>query len=209
MKPAEYVKKYGIDRSTHFDTKMFVEEFFDDMCGNSDLTFNKSHSIYESWLDNVRRKWDAIFNKSILKTDQSDKIWKYLYAAKIIPLRDSVFGDYKAAKHNQKMKYDKSYRNAYHRSQERKQYEKDWNDHFSKVFDNFLSKFLDINPPVESLAYLQLTSDNLTIDNVNSQFRKLSFKMHPDAGGSAEQFRKLINHKETLLKFLQSKTGAV
>ena len=68
----------------------------------------------------------------------------------------------------------------------------------------FLSLILD-SCPTSSFLYMNLCT-SATPDQVKSRFREMAKEVHSDKGGSEEDFKKLLEHKNNCLKWAHDHT---
>ena len=80
------------------------------------------------------------------------------------------------------------------------EFEKVIKDYFSSILNQIYSqeKLIEIYP----IFNLPLNSD---MDTVKSRFRELAKKMHPDTGGSHEEFIALSQAYENIMKKIKQK----
>ena len=57
----------------------------------------------------------------------------------------------------------------------------------------------------DALSFMGLEAENVTTNALRAAYRRLSKRMHPDRGGSAEDFRRLSHCKEVLETWLRTR----
>lgn len=200
MKPKEYMKKYNLDKETRFPHDALVADLTNDFVTNveylqaaNQMNFNR----YKICIKEIKSKFDGIANKSIIKQEIWDKLWKYFFATVVIKLRDKLFSEYMA---NEKRKYE-----------ERKKVRLDWesyNNFGGSSFFNYFNLFNSLyrmavnKAPEKELSILELDKE-CTTDDVKSAYRCLIVQHHPDKGGSADKFREMTEARNKCLAFAE------
>jgi len=211
MKTKQYVKKYNLDIKTIFNRKRFVEDMkyeFYDMFNN---TSKGMHAVprFDKTLDDLKRKWDGVFNRSIIDYETSEKFWNYFYATEVIPFRNSLFGDWKKAKHNYRYNNDPDFQRRYDSYQAHKSYEefeeRMYNDasqgFWERMLSSFKNDFIKIDDDLAILGFSD--KSELSEDSLKSKFRSLSKKHHPDFGGKTDSYIKILDAKDNLERYLK------
>lgn len=205
MKPKEYIKKYGIEKGWN---PKHQPEFLNDLTSEllAFLELNKAENNIKGF-DNavkvIRMKWDAISAK--IPFGLPDKLWSYFFATVISKLREELCPKEMARRREEAE--EKRRRWEERRNWEKKQME--WlNDFYRKEEEQRINMFLAFlllnSVPTESFQYLGL-SENATEDEIKKRYREMSIKMHPDMGGSQEDFITLTEHKNKCLKWAMRK----
>ncbi len=210
MKTKQYVKKYNLDTKTKFNREHFIEdmkyEFFD-MFNNTSKSMHKVPR-FDKTLNDLKRKWDGVFNRSIIDYETSERFWSYFYAKEVVPFRESLFGDWKKAKHNYRYNNDPDFRRRYDTYKMHKEYEEfeetmyeDASQGFwERMLDSFKNDFIKIDDDLVILGFKD--KSELSVDTLKSKFRSLSLKHHPDFGGDNDDYIKILNAKENLERYL-------
>ena len=202
MKTKEYIKKYCLDKSNRFNHPEFIQDLSIDFF--SLLEIGKAREVlqgYENAVHAIRMKWDAIHNKTV-DGGLPEKLWKYFYAFVIMKLKEELFPKEMENRRKQKEERQRQY-------EERKRWENNgfgrgdwWDGYINNMFRNLFS---GMRKPNSSFAFLDLNTEEATIEDVNISFRKLSFVLHPDHGGKQEDFVKLVEAKNKCLSYLNKK----
>jgi hypothetical protein len=164
--------------------------------------------FFELETNNLREKWDRVFNGTKVDYETSEKFWNYFFATKVISLRNMYFPDWKKAKHDYKMKNDSNYALKYENYIRAKEYNEMLNNMYDDYFDDFFKSKLSslmVNHKVDEAKDLLGLSkeDDLTKESISSQYRMMSLHCHPDATGSkdtTDQFIAITEARDILLK---------
>ena len=204
MKPKEYVKKYKLDKQEQFSHNNFIADFTVDFMSIIEYlvsTNNFNHNRFKTVIKEIRQKFDGISNKSKGK-GLPESLWKYFYATVIVKVRDELFGDYLKKKEQ-----------AYYKQREENRkifgdwtsFNSGWNSFnpFGDIFGKYLfTKLANLICPVDSFEKLGLLPES-TEDDIKVAFRKLSKIHHPDKGGNANDFIKVIEAKNSCLAYIK------
>jgi hypothetical protein len=201
MKVKEYVDLFKLKESKHFDRNVFVEYLESDFLKSLNQT-QMSPVIFTNKVSELKTKFDNIFNKCPVKTEETEKFWKYIYATKIIPVRSKLFpGDWKDVLHVYKMKTNPTYRQKYenwkfHKDQE-EWFTKSFYEHFEQRLD-LLNQLLMHGNSDRVLLEIPITK-SLTENVIKSHYNELVKIHHPDKGGDNEYFIKITDAKNRLI----------
>ena len=164
---------------------------------------------FEKTIDDLKRKWDGVFNRSILKYEEHEKFWKYFFATEVIPFRDSLFGDWKKAKHNYRYHNDPDFKRRYDCYQMHKEYEAYEESFYQEASSNFWERMLDafknnfVNISEQLTLFGFKDAVGLTEDMIQKRFRGLSQIHHPDKGGDNDTYIQIIEAKDDLLRYIR------
>ena len=75
-----------------------------------------------------------------------------------------------------------------------------FDSYFTNYFLGFLKWMTGEGTPITSFEVLGVSEDS-SVDDINSAFRSLAMKHHPDHGGNAEVFRKIVEAKNKCLAY--------
>jgi len=199
MKTKEYVKKYELNINSKFDHSEFISDLTFDFITLLEVGKAKENiKGYENSVRAIRMKWDAINNKTVGQLP--DKLWNYFYATVIIKMKEQLFPEIiKARKEEyEERKRQKEERNRY---EQRDPFGYDpfgYDAFFFSMLSNMLSKI----KPTSSFDVLGLPID-ATKEDVNSAYRKLAMKHHPDKGGKHDKFIEITEAKNKCLAYLK------
>ncbi len=189
MKVKEYIENFSFD------------SFYDNLANEflALLELNKANNNikgFDNALRCIRMKFDSI-SKQL--PEVQEKHWKYFFATIVTTLRDQFCEEQHAQRVEQKKKKHEAYES--YRRQERfweESFRKEQQYYWEQVLDSLLSRVSNV--PIKSLEFLSL-SENCTVDDINKQYKELSKKYHPDAGGSHSDFIALVEHKNLCLRW--------
>lgn len=197
MKPKDYIRKYNLDMSEHFNHSAFVADLTVDF--QSQIDYQKSVGQYslshfENIVKQMKQKFDGIANKFKMSLDKWEKLWKFFYASVVAKAKEIDFGDLLAkqkAAREEKWRRDNAWK--YHDSSSDDSYFHFGGAFFEQLFRMFFgSEFgrsyafgniFENVVPEDSFTKLNLTSD-CSIEDVNVSFRKLALQHHPDKGSN-------------------------
>jgi hypothetical protein len=204
MKPNEYIRKYNLADNKGFDHRSFFADFTSDFISLVEFqqTSNWCYSKFKNCVKEIRQKWDSISNKAPGKL--TEKMWGYFFATVVVPMREKSCG-----KELEQKKKKKEW-------EKRKDRDREWY-HFNfeggfmgagffdpyRIFSAIFKNLSNVQIPKESFSILSLSSD-VSKDEVKDRFKKLAFQTHPDHGGNADQFRKIVEAKNQCLQYLES-----
>lgn len=221
MKPKEYISKYKMDVSEHFDHSMFVADLTVDL--QSQIEYQKSVGQYalphfENIVKQIKQKFDSISYKAKMPIEKWDKLWKFFYASVVVKVRDADFAEEIQKRRDEKRKRWEWENNLNFNPSTGGYggYSNFREDVFARIFREFFfggfkkegfttnSFSLHVGPPVKEFGELGLVPEKATVEDVNREFRKLALQYHPDKGGDAERFRIIMEAKNRCLMYLQS-----
>lgn len=196
MKPKELIKKYKLEKGWKSN---YQNDFLQDITSEllAFLEYNKADNNIKGF-DNavkvIRMKWNAVSNK--IPFGLPDKLWSFFWATTVVKLREEF-----CPKDVERMRKKAEEKKAQWDRQQtwKKEQDEFFNDMYRKAKMTLLYIILN-SVPSESFQYLDL-SENATEEEIKQRFRELSLKVHPDRGGTEEEFIKLIEHKNKCLKW--------
>lgn len=202
MKPKEFVKKYNLDKGWK---ARYQTDFLNDMTSEllAYLEYNKAMGNlrgFDNAVRALRTKWDSISTKSQFGLPEG--MWKYYWATTIAPMREEMCPEQMAARRAEaeRRKADREY----YKEQQRI-FDEELREANRRFWDNLAIRFLVLSAlPMESFLFLGLPT-NSTEEEIKIRYRELSLKMHPDKGGSQEQFLLLTDHKNRCVKWASLK----
>lgn len=129
MKTKEYVEKYSLDKSPNIDHNSFAADLTNEFFSLLEIGKNKEGNInlkgYENAINCIRRKWDAVNNKTVGQLPE--KLWNYFYATVIVKMRDEMFPE-QMKKRQEEREFHKK------RREERRSYDDMWSNMFANMF---------------------------------------------------------------------------
>jgi hypothetical protein len=212
MKPNEYIRKYNLkDKSTRLDGDAFVADLAIDFA--SLLEYHQAHGDwrYEKFkmcVSDMRDKFDSITNKTA-HPRMTEKFWGYFFATVVVPTREAMFGEELRQRREQhrrfKEQFEQTIRTARQVEEERREEvrQRFWN--YQRFVEDMISALL-LNSiqivPTDSFRVLQMEAapDEQAI---KKRYHELSLEYHPDRGGDAGEFRKLVEAKNRCLAWAQ------
>ena len=179
MKTKEYIKKYKLNIDDKFSHNEFVEDLTYEFISLLEVgKATENIKGFENATRAIRMKWDAINNKTVGQL--SEKLWNFFWATVIVKTKEQLFP--------KEIARQKEIREAKkHEWEERRKWE---DQEFNSFFDwGFLSFLKSAQIPRVSLQLLNLDdSKKPTKEELNSAYKKLALKHHPDKGGKQEDF---------------------
>ena len=197
MKTKEYLEKYDLHKNDTFDHKEFTSDLTNEFFSLLEVGKNKEGQInikgYENAVQCIRRKWDAVNNKTVGQLPE--KLWNYFYATVIAKMREEMFPKEMKLREEKKRQYE-----------ERNSWRKSYDDMWESMYARFLfGAILNSNISVKQKVFEKLgLPDTATSEEVKTQYRVLSLKHHPDMGGKQEDFIALTEAKNKCLAYFQS-----
>lgn len=201
MKPKEYIKKYGTDKSLNYDRKSFVADFTFDFMNTIECmqSCNQMQFVnFQNVIKQLRQKFDGIVNKSLGTSDQWEKQWKFFYATVVVKVRDEMFGDIlrKKKEAHEKRKRDWERIHSFSPGVE------DTYEFFRAQFSMLMSALSASVYPIKEFALLGLNKD-ADVDDIKNSFRRLAKEKDPDKGGSNREMQVLIEAKNKCLQYVE------
>jgi hypothetical protein len=220
MKPKDYKKTFRLEENKCFNREKFLALFMEDFSTalSSHQQMNVTHFSNEVMA--IKNKFDNIFINTLITLENSEKFWKYIYAIKIIPIRNLYFKDWNKSVLDHRRKTDPDFNRRYteylwHKEDEenqkqewRKAFEETWarNSTRARPWENTA----DVLRSRESSEFAKIlgldTHTDIKKETIISQFRIMAKLIHPDVNntlGANEKFILLQNAKENLLKILE------
>lgn len=207
MKTQDYVKKYQLNIDDKFNHSEFVSDLANDFVVL--LGLNKAEDNikgFENALRAIRMKFDAINNKTVGQL--TDKLWNFFFATVVVKLREEL-----CPKDMEKRRLinEQKKKDWEQRKKEQAWVEEQFTNMFNKQRESFFNGFLSSlfkrqSAPSESFLQLGFENDNVSIDEINSSYKKLVLKHHPDKGGKQEDFISITESKNKCIQWLNSKT---
>lgn len=204
MKTQEYIKKYKLNISDKFDHSEFVSDLANDFVVLLELSkANDNIKGFDNAVRAIRMKFDAINNKTVGQL--GDKLWNYFFATVVVKLREELCPKDMEKRRRINEQKKKEY-------EERKAYENWEQEQFQSYFYNdFYNQFLGglfkrKSAPLESFKQLGFDNDDVSLEEINTNYRKLVLKHHPDKGGKQEDFISITESKNKCIQWLNSKS---
>jgi hypothetical protein len=203
MKPIHYVQKYNLSKGVNFSHNEFIQDLTTDFLTLLEVgkTNKGEYNLkgFENTVRAIRMKWDGINNKTF--GELPEKLWKYFYATVIVKMREELFPDEMARKHQERE--DRKRQKAEWAEFERREF--GFGDY---LFDMFAFLFRNQNTiPSSSFDVLNISHES-TEDQVKQSFRELSKKHHPDKGGNPKVFMEIVEAKNKCLTYIKNKQHA-
>lgn len=204
MKPNDYIKQHFTAEGKLKDQNALFRDLIVDLETSIEVQTGDSKTIktFNNNLKVIKMKWDSINNK-LPGNPLPDKLWKYFYAAYLVPYRDAMYPEdakkiYDARK--QREEDNRRYREyqAFHDPFAGFRFD------FGKMFEAYMMLFRD-STPYESFRFMGLEAEVATVESVNKQYKVMSLVLHPDKGGSHDGFIQLTTAKNNILNYLKSK----
>jgi hypothetical protein len=217
MKPKQYQKEFDLLNTDKFDRTKFCSLLMEDFTStlNTHPKMNVTH--FKNEVENIKNKFDRIFNGTKLSYDDAEKFWKYIFAVKIVPIRNTYFVDWKKANFDHRYATDRDFAIRYDSWNMHKE-EDEWLEQelreSSRRYWQFLHDRLEelingknkreqISKAKEILGIGQ--DEIVTNDLVSSQFRMLAKSLHPDVHPElgeegAQKFNVLVESKNILIQ---------
>lgn len=208
MKTKDYIDKHELHRNDQFDHKEFTADLTNEFFSLLEVGKNKEGQLnikgYENAVNCIRRKWDAVNNKTVGQLPE--KLWSYFYATVIAKMREELFPEQMQQREAKRREYEerKQARQRAHQSPFGSFDEDMWSRlHNQFLFAAILTSNLDAKMKAFEKLGLPVTASE---DEVNKQYRTLSLKHHPDRGGKQEDFIAITEAKNKCMAFF-SKTN--
>jgi hypothetical protein len=213
MKPKQYVKEFNLGVSAKFDRTKFCQQIMEDFIDALNTHPKVTVVFFKLELTKIKEKFDNIFRNTAVSFEDSEKFWKYVYAAKIIPIRNLYFKDWKDDVLKYKLQNDPDFErryNAYLWAKEDEKYEQEERkrERFSweQFYNNLLNKHIKFD--TTKMHYMQVlgisNETELTKKTIISQYRIMSKIFHPDLSKTetSEDFISITKAKEALLSLV-------
>jgi hypothetical protein len=133
MKVKEFVTKYRLNETSHFNREDFVSDFHGEYLKMVSASTGKngvSVGQLENIIEFLHTKFMNIFNGSCVSKESADKFWNFIYAAVIIPERNKLYPDWKEAKLKYRCLIDPDFKRRYegylHHKEMEKKFGNDW-----------------------------------------------------------------------------------
>lgn len=207
MKPNDYIKKYKLKETENFNHSEFSNDLAMDFVSSVEAKQQLNWDIhkFEHCVKEIRDKYDSISNKSI-GTGLPDKLWNYFYATIVCKIRDEMFSEEMERRRRiWQEELDAKKKAAARKAEDKKEWEEHrkrfYDEQFSKRLSGFIKWMSGMGTPVSSFQILGCSED-ATEDGVKSAYRSLAMKHHPDKGGNADMFRKIVEAKNKCLAYV-------
>ncbi len=195
MKIKEYKSKYINLQSPSIDEEGFEKDFNNDFIVQiTTLVSSKqlNHTRFKSIVTDAKKKFDAIFSGSHLKSEYTKTLWNRFYALCVVKFRDKYVGEeikQKQAKYEERQRqdYDMEHMFDYIYAE------------MAKNLLNRINKALFPEPPCFKKLGLTATT---TQEEIKKKYTELVFIHHPDKGGKTEDFIEITKAKDECLKFI-------
>jgi len=213
MKPKEFIKKYHLNESVHFNHQNFITDLAFDFRNLVEFQSqsNWSFAKFQNCITEIKQKFDSISNKAI--EPLNEKLWNYFYATVVVPVKEEQFGE---ALRKKKEEREREKHEHYSWSHPFETYQKNqrgsasdfwsafiFNEFFNQFFKEKLNNiFQETDKTVLAFKKLNLPQ-TATKEEIQSKFRKLCLTEHPDKGGSNEKFREIIEAKNFCMMYAQ------
>lgn len=203
MKTKDYIDKYELDRNDQFDHKSFTADLTNEFFSLLEVGKNKEGQLnikgYENAINCIRRKWDAINNKTVGQLPE--KLWSFFFATVIAKMREELFPEQMKQRADEKAFRKQEY-------EERKRFRSGafggfdndmWEHLYGRfLFANVLLSGIDAKMKAFEKLGLPVTA---TEDEVKQSYRTLSLKHHPDRGGKQDDFIAITEAKNKCMSF--------
>lgn len=228
MKPKEYRKKYPwLSNFTNESAiPMFVNQFKGDLKADFIKTLDANlHTMSIKRFDfllfeEFKSKYIAIFPAEHLLVDAAQYesiqgLWIEI-TEEFGRLRETYCKEEVAAARARMEEQRKKEEEIKNRNEQRRRETLEQLDElFRRMFGtnafDFFAMFAPVsNIPVKSFQYFSIDASSVnrkTIDIVNTKYKQLALKLHPDKGGTDEAFRTLQEHRKRCLEYLNRLTS--
>jgi hypothetical protein len=168
-------------------------------------------------VEHIKQKFDNIFNGTKIPYENKEEFWKYIFAVKIIPIRNAYFKDWKKSILDHRLQTDPDFKIRYLNYQIHKEMD-DWLEEERKSImeealrnaEKRLKEALAFHDSIriDAMRILGIGAEEaLTKELVLSQFRIIAKAVHPDFHmGQGEEykikFQELLEARDTLLNHL-------
>ena len=197
MKTKEYVKKYELNINSKFDHTEFISDLTFDFITLLEVGKSKENiKGFDNTVRAIRMKWDAINNKTIGQLP--DKLWSYFWATVIVKMKEQLFPE--VIKRQNEERAEKKRQHEEYKKWKKQEFGSGFSD-YNAFFQMMMAKMMSKLKPTSSFEKLEL-SDTATIEEVQSSYRKLSMKHHPDKGGKQDKFIEITEAKNKCLAYL-------
>jgi hypothetical protein len=90
----EYVDRYKLGESFHFDRSSFIIDFMKDVDETLATKVNADgfvkYNDFQQAVSAAKVCWDVIFKNTAVSESHADKFWGFVYATEIIPRRNRL-----------------------------------------------------------------------------------------------------------------------
>ncbi len=173
---------------------------------------------FKNEVSNLKQKFDNIFNGTPFAYEAIQKFWNYIFAVKIIPIRNTYFIDWNKSAFEHRLSTDPDFARRYnmwkmHQEMDElldREYEDFWQERINHFEEMLKHAMHQTNAElIRAREVLGIGSDEtLTKEFVASQFRICAKSVHPDFHPDQEEranssFHALYSARDLLLKSLQ------
>ncbi len=94
MKPKDYRKTFNLETSVRFDRSTFCTQLMEDFIVSLEQHPKMNVAHFRNEVSNLKQKFEYIFNGTPFAYEAQQKFWNYIFAVKIIPIRNTYFIDW-------------------------------------------------------------------------------------------------------------------
>ena len=193
MKTKAYIEKYKLNINDNFQHNEFISDLTFDFITLLEVGKAKENiKGFDNSVRAIRMKWEAINNKTVGQLPE--KLWGYFYATVIIKMKEQLFPKVIKAQKEEREERKRRY-------EERKRMDRDMFGGDSFFNFMFFANLFTERKPTSSFEVLGISQDS-TKEDVNSAYRILSMKHHPDKGGNQDKFIEITEAKNKCLAYL-------
>lgn len=205
MKPKEYIEKLDILKGWNVKKQNELVSFLTSEFLAQLEYFKAENNIkgFDNALKVIRMKWDSISNK--IPYGLPEKLWNYFFATVVAPARENL-----CPSEMERRRKEAAEKRAYYERQkalkrEREEEYQRFEEEVRRSFYERLAMFFLIlkGCPVRSFSYFGLDPHQTSKSEIMKIYKEKALLLHPDRGGSQEEFVKLIEHKNNCLKWLE------
>jgi hypothetical protein len=196
MTTKEYIKKYELNVNNKFNHNEFVDDMKSELIILLELNkANDNIKGFDNAVRCIKMKWDAVANKTL--GIFPEKLWNFFFATVVVKLKNELCG-----REMQKRKESYEHRKA-NRDRQNEFFDNEFkSDFWQRIWiANLLADIKKV--PAEAFIVLCIKNiENIAIADVQSAYRALALKHHPDKGGKQEDFIKITEAKNKCIAWL-------